>query len=309
MMRTMRPLLLVCVLVATASAQTPEQQEADRLFAEGRELLVNKKDAKAACAKFELAIEKDPTAPGVMLNLGLCYEMQEKFATSLYWFRKAQFAAAEAKPPLPEYEEAAKQHTQDLSGKVIVAKIDMAQAPTDVRITIDGRQVRREDFGRLEVDKDSVIEARAAGKAVFRQNVELDPADPTGRSAKPIVVVMTDEVVPPLLDPGKGRRRLAYIVGAGGVVLYGVTLGYGLWVRSRYNNMESPYNGTGGFEKAEDDLRYKGTGLFIAGTAAIGAAVVLFLTAPKPYRERPQQTTVMPIVTPDQVGVGYARSF
>lgn len=309
MMKSMRSLFVVCVLAATASAQTPEQQEADQLFAEGRDLLVNKKDAKAACAKFEEAIAKDPTAPGVMLNLGLCYEMQDKFATSLYWFRKAQFAAAEAKPPLPEYEEAAKQHTQDLSGKVIISKIDTSQAPTDVRVTIDGRQVRREDFARLEVDKDSIIEARAAGKEVFRQNVELDPADATGRTAKPVAIVMVNEIEPPLVDAGKGRRRLAYIVGAGGVVLYGVTLGYGLLVRSRYNDQnDGHYDGTGGFKRAEDDLKFKGTGLFIAGTAAVGAAIVLYLTAPKPYRERREQV-VTPIVTPDQVGVGYARSF
>src|SRR5688572_2153265 len=154
-------ILVVCALAAPVAAQNnPSQAEADKFFAEGRDLLVNKKDAKGACEKFEKAIALDPTAPGVMLNLGLCYEMQEKFATSLYWFRKAQFAAAEAKPPLPEYEEAAKQHTQQLVDKVAVAKIDVSQAPPDVRVSIDGRPVRPADYLRLEVDRDSTIEAR-----------------------------------------------------------------------------------------------------------------------------------------------------
>src|SRR5687768_534405 len=197
-------ILVVCALAAPVAAQNnPSQAEADKFFAEGRDLLVNKKDAKGACEKFEKAIALDPTAPGVMLNLGLCYEMQEKFATSLYWFRKAQFAAAEAKPPLPEYEEAAKQHTQELAGKVVVAKIDVSQAP-EARVSIDGRPVRPEDYLRLEVDKDSTVEARAPGKEPFRAQVEIVD----GRTAKDIVVVMKDEVIPELRDPGKGRRRL-----------------------------------------------------------------------------------------------------
>jgi len=170
----MRALAIVVagVLVAgTAIAQTPPEnlRKADVLFAEGRQLLTNangnRDDVRAACQKFEQAIALDPTAPGVMLNLGLCYETLEKYATSLYWFRKAQVAAAEAKPrPLPEYENAAKQHTQDLAAKVVTAKIE---APPDATVFVDGRRVLPTDYARVEVDKDSLIEARAPGKQVF----------------------------------------------------------------------------------------------------------------------------------------------
>jgi hypothetical protein len=298
--------LVVCVLAGTASAQAPNpnQAEADRFFEEGRDLLVNKKDAKGACEKFEKAIGLDPTAPGVMLNLGLCYEMQGKFATSLHWFRKAQFAAAEAKPPLPEYEEAAKTHTQDLAGKVALAKIDVSKAPPDVRVSIDGRPVRAEDYLRVEVDRDSRIEARAAGKDPFRQTVVV-----TGRDAQDIVIVMRDEIIPPMRDPGKGRRRLAYVVGATGAVICGLSLVYGLVVRSRYDDKtDGHYDGGGGYERAQDDMRLYGTGIFVIGAATVGGAVALWLTAPKPYREKPQQAFA-PIVTPDGLGFSYARSF
>ena len=296
--------LVVCVMAGAAAAQSPNQQKADQFFAEGRELLVNKQDAKGACEKFERAIQLDPTAPGVMLNLGLCYEMQGKLATSLYWFRKAQIAAAEAKPkPLPEYEDAAKQRTQDLAGKVAIAKLQ--NVPPGARVSIDGRPVRPEDYLRLEVDSDSVIEARATGKQVFRQQVQVD-----GQTAKDIVIVMKDEVIPPMRDPGKGRRRLAYVVGAGGVVLWGITLAYGLVVRDRYETIDDGhYEGPTGYDDAKRDLRVVGTGLFIAGTAAVGAAIVLYVMAPKPYRERMEQATITPIVTPDQVGFGYTRAF
>jgi tetratricopeptide (TPR) repeat protein len=297
--------LVVCFMAATAAAQTPNprQSEADKYFTEGRDLLVNKKDAPAACKAFEKAIELDPTAPGVMLNLGLCYELQGKYATSLYWFRKAQFAAAEAKPkPLTDYEDEAKKHTQDLADKVAIAQLK--DVPDVARVSIDGRPVRREDYLRLEVDADSVIEVRAPGKQPFQQKVEVD-----GKNAKDVVIVMKDEVIPPMRDPGKGRRRLAYIVAAGGVVIWGLTLAYGLRVRDLYESPGGAYGGPDGFDEAKDDLRFKGTAMFAVGTAAVGAAIVLYVTAPKPYRERSEQGRILPLVSPDHVGFGYARSF
>lgn len=299
----MRALLVLCLVagVAAAQAPNPNQAEADKYFAQGRDWLVNKQDAVKACEAFEKAIALDPTAPGVMLNLGLCYEMQRKFATSLYWFRKAQFAAAEAKPPLRDHEEEAKKHTADLSGKVIVAKVDITQAPPGVRISIDGRPVRPEDYLRLEVDSDSRIEARAPGKEPLQVPVVLAP---DGKSAEDIAIIMKDEVVPPMRDPGKGRRVIAYIMGGSGIVLLGVTTWYGLSVRNKADADPPELS----YDDAKHKLRYYGTGMFLGGVALIGGAIALYITAPKPYRERRQQAFT-PIVTPDQVGVGYARSF
>ena len=309
----MKAVLALCLFASVASADNnPNQAEADKYFAEGRALLPQvdltkqtltddqKKLAKAACEKFEKAIELDPEAPGVMLNLGLCYEMQDQYATSLYWFRKAQVGATEA--GLKDHKEEAEIHTRALAAKVFIAKIDISQAPAGVRVLRDGRQVRPEDYLRLEVNRDSTIEARAPGKEPFQETVTIE--NETDRKAKDIVIVMKDEVVPPMVDPGKGRRRLAYIVGAGGVVIWGVTLWYGLAARSKYEDMPNKDN----YDDAYRKLRFYDTGLFIAGTAAVGAAFVLFFTAPKPYRERKQQAFV-PLVSPDQVGFGYARSF
>ena len=296
----LRALAILCVLAGTAAAQTPNpnQAEADKYFAEGRDLLVNKNDAAAACVAFEKAIELDPTAPGVMLNLGLCYEVQGKYAMSLHWFRKAANAAAEAQPPLPEYEAEAKLHTGPLASKVAITQLK--DVPPDVRVIIDGRFVPRAEYARLEVDVDSVIEVRAPGKQVFRQKVEV-----TGTTAKEIVVMMQDDTG---RDPGKGRRRLAYVVGAGGVVLWGITLAYGLVVRNRYEDRKDDYyQESDGFEKAEFDLRWKATGLFVAGSAAVGAAVYLYVTAPK-YRGT-DQARITPVISPDHIGFGYGGRF
>lgn len=291
--------VVLALLALTAVASADDQQKADAYFAEGRALLTDKQDAKGACEKFELSIQLDPGAVGVMLNLGLCYEMQGKFATSLYWFRKAQFAAAEAKKAdLSSYEQEAKAHTKDLAGKVAIARI--LDVPPGARISVDGRPVRPDDYARLEVDRDSTIEARAPGKQVFREAVQVER-----QVAKDIRIVMKDEV---LHDPGKGRRRLAYIVGAGGVALWGITLAYGLVVRDRYETMnDGHYDSATGYDDAKSDLRYKGTGLFIAGTLAVGAAIAIYVTAPK--IERTDQARVVPLVTPDGAGIGYATTF
>src|SRR6185503_13968636 len=94
-MRAIAIAVVVSTALGTAAAQSPDDLErAHALFLEGRKLLTSH-DTQAACDKFEASIALDPAAPGVMLNLGLCYELLEKYATSLYWFRRAQVAAAE----------------------------------------------------------------------------------------------------------------------------------------------------------------------------------------------------------------------
>ena len=65
-------LVSIAGLAAAEPARTQKQQEADKLFDEGRALL-GKNDPAGACAKFELAATADPTAAGTMLNLGVCY--------------------------------------------------------------------------------------------------------------------------------------------------------------------------------------------------------------------------------------------
>src|SRR6185503_15104741 len=164
---------LLCSWLATAAAQSPSDiARANEIFLEGRELLTSKQTA-AACEKFEESIALDPTAPGVMLNLGLCYEMLEKYATSLYWFRKAQVAAAEAK--LPAYEDEAKRHTLSLASKVQTVKLDVSDAPADVEIRIDSKLIAPTDYARVELDRGTHnLEARASGKQPFKQSFDDD---------------------------------------------------------------------------------------------------------------------------------------
>jgi hypothetical protein len=70
--------VILCVGAGVAAADST-QDKVDRLFAEGREWIA-KKNADEACKSFEAARALDPTAPGVLLNLGLCNEMRGRIA-------------------------------------------------------------------------------------------------------------------------------------------------------------------------------------------------------------------------------------
>jgi len=281
-----------------ASAETP-QQEADRLFAEGRELLTIKKDAKAACEKFEAAIKLDPTATGTMLNLGLCYEMMGKYATSIRWFRKAQTAGAESQ--LVEYEEAAKDHTSIISPKVPTLKLEVS-GPPDVEVYVDGFPINATEYRRVEVDPGRhVVEGRAPGMKPARQEIEIAEAE------NQVVTVEVAEPLPVLVDKGKTRRRIALGVAGGGALTLGASLVYNLMKRSEQNDAREPFD-EARFYGARDDMRTIGTGLFVAGSVLVVTGAVLYFTAPGVEQVTPT-TAVAPVVGPDRVGFAVSGSF
>jgi tetratricopeptide (TPR) repeat protein len=118
-----RPGGVSAVALACLAATAHEDPEADRLFEEGRKLLDTRPEQ--ACAKFDEAIKRDPDAPGVLLNLGLCNEKLGKYKTALYWFRKAQVRATESN--LPDYVDAAVKHTATLTKQVARVNIQFTE--------------------------------------------------------------------------------------------------------------------------------------------------------------------------------------
>lgn len=296
-MRFSGSLLVVCLGLGAVHAETP-QQKADRLFAEGRKLLTVDKDARAACDKFEAAIKLDPTAPGTMLNLGLCYENLEKYATSIRWFRRAQAAAAENH--LEVYEDAAKKHTTAIADKVPTLNIQLEGVP-DAEIRLDGRRLEPTEYARVEVDAG---QHEVVGIAPGKQRV-VETVDVAQAEHKPLTLTFTDALV--LVDRGTGHKRAAMWIGAGGLGLYAATLGYGLYLRGEQKDA----NATGDTERydtATSRLKYIDTGLFIAGTAAVATAVILYVTAPG-TEQLPAGTALAPVLGGDQLGLAVSGRF
>ncbi|HEY5921872.1 MAG TPA: hypothetical protein VIV11_09395 [Kofleriaceae bacterium] len=300
-MRVLAVAVFVSAMLGTAAAQAPsDAEEANRLFLEGRDLLTSN-NTEAACEKFEESIALDPAAPGVMLNLGLCYELLEKYATSLYWFRKAQVGAAEAK--MPAYEDEAKRHTVALATKVTILKLDTSAAPPNTEIRIDGKLIPPTDYARVEVDRgEHELEARAQGKQPYQHSFDV-----TSTGAKAITIPALVDLDNSVIDPppggtpssNLGRTVLAAGFGAAGL---GLCIGAPLWARSvkrEYDaavaNMENPSYPTA------RNKQHIATGLFVAGLGLIGFGTYLYLTMPA--SNGTPTTAIVPVLDAQQVGI------
>lgn len=297
-------LLLACALTAVASADTP-QETADKLFVEGRELLVVKKDAKAACEKFEAAISLDATATGTMLNLGLCYETLGKYATSIAWFRKARNAASEAH--LDEYEAAATTHTQTIAGKVPSLQVTI---DPKAELWLDGKKIAATEYGKVELDP-GPHELVATSPGMKKVVQKLDVAE---SEARPVTISFTDVAVPVYVDRGKGRKRGAIVLGAAGVAAMIFSGVYGYLGRQSFDDVltDPKYPDRSSQDKRQGEIKdrvfYVGTGAFILGSAAVVAAGVLFFTAPG-KEQVSDGTAFAPVVTGDSVGFAASGSF
>ncbi len=300
-MRALGIAVVVCTALGTAAAQSPTDVErANALFLEGRELLT-RQDTQAACDKFEASIALDPAAPGVMLNLGLCYELLGKYATSLYWFRKAQVAAAEGK--LTAYEDEAKRHTIALAAKVSIVRIDVAAAPVGTEILIDGKLVAPTDYARVEIDRGRhTLEARATGKRSFQRSFEVTSLD-AGTLVLPALTDDPRAIGSPdpdaRVDAPSPRRRIVLAAGLAGAGTI-LAIASPLWARSVKHgyddavaNMQMPSYA------AARTRQHLATGMFVVGAGLVGAGAYLYFTRP---RTAAGATALVPLVDAHHVG-------
>jgi tetratricopeptide (TPR) repeat protein len=317
--------LVAFAWVGVARADGPDDQKkadqkrADVLFAEGRKL-IDAHDDVAACAKFNEAIKLDPDAAGTMLNLGLCNEHQKKFASALYWFRKAQARAHETQ--LPEYETAAGDHTKDLAGQVATVKVALAGAPPpDLRVKIDGSDLKFDDFNHAEVDPGHhVLDAGAPGYKSVHQEFDV-----TGRGGQTLDIQLVQGDNSVIIDRGAQRRKIAIYTAVGGGVLLVASGVVSIWAKTHYDKcvdggqptpaaaacMSAGVTTDGEARNYanhyQEMARYVATPLFAGGAVAVGIATYLYLSAPQ--RERVDRTVFVPSVGPDNVGFAAVGRF
>jgi tetratricopeptide (TPR) repeat protein len=287
-------LAVVCALPTVVHAEPEKPQEADRLFSEGRKALAAN-DSQRACELFEEAIKLDVTATGTMLNLGLCYENLKKYATSLYWFRKAQSSAAESR--LEDYESAAKEHTVSISPKVSIVTLTITNGD-DAEVRVDGKKIERTDYGKVEVDAGShEFVVTAPDKARESMTVEIAEAE-----NKPVSFTLRNLV---LIDRGKRRRRVGMITaGAGGAVML-ASLIYNLERKSAWSDLPAT---DAMRNEIRDQVRYVGTTIFSVGLAAAVVGTVLYFTAAGTERVA-EGTAIAPMVSQDSVGLAVGGRF
>lgn len=316
----MRIITLVWVVLIATVARA-DNDDASRLFNEG---LALQKDGKytEACAKFTQSYDLDRKAsrpaPGTQLNLGDCAERQGQLRKAYLLFddaaheydRRAKTAeallakdqnGAEAKRDLDRAtagSRLARERATGLAPKLAKVVVRVAESGVEgLAVRIGDRAVPPSVEIIEYVDAGNLtITATAPGREPFSTSakaesgrqvvVEIPSLKQIGREALP----KPPEVAAPHRQ--KSRVRLAEGLGAGGLVLIGVSVVVGLAANSQYDAAAKncTTGTTGGLmcsthDAAEIDnagnkadlATYLGIG---GGLLAVGA-VVVFFTAPK----------------------------
>jgi hypothetical protein len=238
-------LLLVLILAPRVRAQPAPQpgsaddtREAERLFDEGRALMMEPGELDRACETLSKSLAL-MVRGDTYLNLAECHRRQGKTATAWREFGKALEHAESVK--FKEAIETAKEIRSGLEAKLSSLTVKVADATAGLQglsIKLNGEPFLRDDWGRAMVlDPQSYkVEAAAEGYQPFVQTVELgDDSD-----AKEIAVVL-EPVPPPAPAPpaapppaptepppavsGGGIHPLAIIgfaVGAAGFVTFAI---------------------------------------------------------------------------------------
>jgi hypothetical protein len=293
--------MLVAVIVMSSTPAWADQavdnkKLADKLFLEGRQLL-DAKDYEGACKKFFAAQEKEKQNVAILLNLGLCYEKQDKRASALKWYLATERIAREKNDPAnKEYEDAAKERAIDLGKEVSKVTFSFdAGFPANAEIYLDGDPINKTEL-IVNVDKGTrIIEARAPGKIPSRKELVVED------NTKSLTYTFE-----PLVDAPKpkkpGSRRLMGALIGGGVIAAGFTVSYVVGDREEKEVMRSGIKGS----------LLVADAIWASGLAVgLGIAAYFYFTTPsaKESSATARRTRVTPMVTPESTGVAVFGRF
>ena len=295
----LRTSVLLCVLFSAAPAWgQANDEEANRLFGEGRQLVREGKYAEA-CPKFEQAQSLRPGV-GTLLNLGDCHERRGKTASALRTFEQA-LAMAEARGD--KRASLARTRVEALEARLV--KLTLVIPKIDgLEVTLDGQPFPRDRWGKptpIDPGKHD-ISATAPGRTPFSKSVDAFqgavrvsirfPED--DEAATPAGAPMPAPGASIQADTTRLSTQRWIAVGAAGVGVVGLGIGAGFGLASLSAKGEADDHcklGPRGDQcdrtgvDAGDSAIARGnvaTVAFIVGGAAIAAGAVLWLTdAPK----------------------------
>lgn len=221
MSRVLPTLLLLGALGAPARAQSVE---AETLFVEGEKLMAAGNYDKA-CDAFAASNRLEARA-GTLINLGLCEEKRERYASAWIAFRES---LTRVKDPVKK--QVADERIAAIEEKLSYLTIGLADgAKVDgLVVSRDGQVVDPALYSRaIPVDGGShVVEARAPGKQTWTKAVQVAAERARVTVDVPVLEVgsATTPAVPHTDAPGNkytGRIVLFGVIGAAG-------LGTGIW--------------------------------------------------------------------------------
>jgi hypothetical protein len=318
---------LVWMLWSSAAHAQPAGAQAEVLFRQGRELMAAGKIGEA-CTAFAASQQLDP-AVTTLINLAGCREQNGQLATAWGLFLDAErqtrgaidrgtkqlhdVAAARAKklePRISKLTINVPQQSQ-LDGLEIARDSERVDSPLWNRaLPIDGGTytITARAPGTNEWSTKVTVGVEADTKTVDIPDLRSLPRDlrsaPAGAVAEPSPDEDEDDDTPP---PHARSQRVPLLVGAGGLALLGGALGLELWARSTYDDAKAEMTSQTRRDSLYDSAntkRYVGQGLAVAGAAAVGIAVWLYLRG---SREPTMESASKLVVSP--TGVAWTGAF
>ena len=313
-MRLIAPFVMVLVAGAIAGAQP--RSEGARLFDEGRELAKAGKFAEA-CDAFEKSIALD-RAPGTALNYGDCLEHLGQLRKALQMYDEAAREFDKQNDPRGKFARERATAVTPKLGTLTVKVADPALSGLVITLGKESVPPQKKIVDRFEPGTIEVT-ASAPGKTGFSSSARV-VAGATVIVEVPVLGGGDGGTPNPPVDHPSGRRdrarvRLALGVGAAGGAALVISGILGLSARSTYHgaidDMQCIHQGgmlvcnqTGADAVNSAATRANiATGVAIGGAVLVGAAVVLFVTAPR------EAMTVSPAATATSVGLSFGRTF
>ena len=295
-----RALPFVLCLLSLSAARTGYaqsgtlQQQADALFAEGRDLLEKGKFPEA-CAKLARSAELSP-AVGTLTNVGYCNEQIGKFRSAMNAYAEAEaLATAVGDQKRAAFAKERFAAVEPRAPKLVLRLTP--PEPRDLTLKRNGVAMPKTDLDRqVAVDpQDYGLEASAPGFVTWKSTVVV-------RGDGALVTV----VVPPLEHEAAQvaavraetftlRRVAAVGLGALSMFALGGGVAVGLAAKSRYDDASSHCDGAGcdatgaSIQSGAAAQGNVATALIVLGILSGGGAVYLWLTGAPASRGAPSR--------------------
>lgn len=306
--------MVVAVVLSTAvlahADGEEDQVKADRLFEEAQALKQSGK-ADEACAKYNEALAFNKNAVGTLLNVAKCAEDAGKYATAVKHYRQARDLAREHS--LNEHRTAAEQRLEINEPKVPRLAIAFTERLAEMKLLIDDvvYPTDQQSTNELRLDPGTRhIVVTAPGRLPFDTTVTLVEGKQEAVAIPKLGYPVTVK---------KARKTIGKILTFSGVglVATGIILGYKANVdfEAEFKNgnctevpNETPLCNPEGYGLTHnaEQLGTVGTVVGIAGVAAIGLGLVLWITAPE---EVDHSVALVPSLTNDSAGLAAIGRF
>jgi hypothetical protein len=302
--------------VAHAQSLDDARARADALFREGQQLLTAGQ-VVTACEKLEESQRLDPKL-GRLLNVAYCHEQLGRSATA--WGEYNQAAALALQLGQAERQTFARHQAGELARKLSFVQLDLAEAPDLSQVTVDGRELARDQWGLPQPTDPGAhtMTFAAVGRRTQTQVVTvnspgtvrvavapLETETPPPAAAPPPAPALSVMPVSELPRSVGSARAIGWSVGAAGGAALGAGVGFGLRAISLKgdadphcpNRMCTP-EGMALIGDAKTAATVATVG-FVAGAIGVGVGAWLVLRTPSGSAH----AAVAPYVAADRAGV------